>query len=218
MRPWKSNYKVRAVVLGVSAGILYCLWFLAYYLNPSALANFDVSALQAKGQPYYWFFIAGDVVTGVLIFLLTLCLIKIFYKTPVWYKASFWVCLVGLMTFGVMTAISCFLPSCVAAASVCNQSTSTVFGAHNVTGGVASFGQFLSLAAALVLAHKKVSDNLYRATYLLLIVWSLCGLIFLYVSERTLPSAQSMQHAFLVLSSLGVAAVAAILANYKHSS
>jgi uncharacterized membrane protein len=201
------NYKLTAVVLSISAAILYCLWFAGYWLNPSAMANFDVSALQSRGQPHYAFFVVGDIATGLLVALLVACLIKVFHRTIVHRKVSFWLCMIGLLAFGFMTAIACLLRSCDSNSYVCVQNLTQVFDLHDVTGAIASVGQFISLIGALILIRKTASHKIFATTLLLTIVWSITGLVFIVVSTNSLHFALFMQHLFLVLSSLCLVAV-----------
>jgi len=203
----RHNYRRTAVVLGVSAAILYCLWFLGYLFNPSAMANLDVSALQTQGQPHYGFFVVGDIATGAVIFLLVFCLIKLFHRTKVHRRVSFWLCMLGLLAFGLMTALASFLPSCDTNTYACVASLSQIFDLHDITGAIASVGQFLSMLCVLILVRNKISDKLFKASVLLLIVWSISGLTFVILSTGSLRWALFMQHLFLVLSSLGLIAI-----------
>ncbi len=215
MKAKPHNYRLTAVVLSISAGILYCLWFLGYILNRKALDSLDVSALQTKGQPYYRFFVVGDVVTGLLVFLLVICLIRLFHQTHLHRTTSFWLCMLGLFVFGLMTGIACFLKSCDTNSSYCIQNLNEVFDSHNITGTIASLGQFLSLASALTLFRKRISRNLYWWTWGITILWALSGLSFIVASTDSLTLSLLSQHVFLVLSSLCLVVVAWVLTRPK---
>ena len=218
MLPKHNKYRSRAIILGFASGILYALWFLGYYLNPSVMTKFDVSALLGRGESYYKLFVAGDVIAGVLILLLIVSLLKTFHKTWVWKRTSFWICLGGLLAFGAMTGIACFFPACLASSNVCTQNLEMIFDWHDITGTIASFGQFLSLVSALVLVHKKVSNNVYMATLLITIVWSMSGIVFISFWTGNLHVSLFLQHLFLVLSSLALVAVPWSLTRPKFTS
>jgi len=213
------NYRLTSAVLSISAGILYSLWVFGYALNRTAIDTLDVSALQSKGQPYYRFFVVGDVITGVLVFLLVICLIKLFQRTKLHRKVSFWLCMAGLLTFGLMTGIACFLKSCDTNSSYCLQNLNEVFDSHNITGTIASLGQFMSLASGLTLIRKRISRSLYWGTWTLTVLWALSGLSFIITSTQSLSLSLLSQHVFLVLSSLCLVAITWVLARpkFQHS-
>jgi hypothetical protein len=196
------HYTRTAYTLSISAGVLYSLWFLGYILNPKAISSLDVSALQSDGQPHYGLFVIGDIATGVLVILLVACLIKIFHRTQAHRKISFWLCMIGLLAFGVMTAAAGLFPSCDSNSSYCVLNLSQVFNVHNITGTIASLGQFVSVITALTLVHKKITVKVFRTVIGLLILWAISGLIFITLSTNSFHSSLIMQHLFLVLSSL----------------
>jgi uncharacterized membrane protein len=202
MKLQHHHYTTTAYALSISAGLLYCLWFLGYYLNPKAMSNLDVSALQSVGQPHYGFFVIGDIATGVLMILLVACLIKIFHRTPLHRKISFWLCVIGLLAFGIMTATASIFPSCDSDSSYCVLNLSQVFNVHNITGTIASLGQFVSVIAALKLVHKKITSSVFWTSSGLLILWAISGITFITLSTNSFHSSLLMQHLFLVLSSV----------------
>jgi hypothetical protein len=211
MKLTHHHYIRTAYTLSISAAILYSLWFLGYILNPKAMSSLDVSALQSRGQPHYGFFVIGDIATGVLVILLVACLIKIFHRTQAHKKISFWLCMFGLLAFGIMTAAASLFPSCDSNSSYCVINLSQVFNVHNITGTVASFGQFVSMITALVLVHKKITVTVFRTAIGLLILWAISGLVFITLSTNAFHSSLLMQHLFLVLSSLLLVVIPSVL-------
>jgi len=211
------HYTRTAYALSISAALLYSLWFIGYIFNPKALASLDVSILQSKGQPHYEFFVVGDIATGLLVILLVACLVKIFHRTQVHKQISFWLCMIGLLAFGIMTAAASLFPSCDSNSNFCVVNLSQVFDVHNVTGTIASLGQFLSLINALVIAHKKVSTRVSRSALLLLVLWAISGLIFITLSTNSLHASLLFQHLFLVLSSLLLVAVPWVLIKSRQT-
>jgi len=166
------------------------------------MSTLDVSALQSKGQPHYQFFVVGDIATGLLVILLVACLVKIFHRTQAHRKISFWLCMIGLLAFGVMTATASLFPSCDSDSSYCVLNLSQVFNVHNITGTIASLGQFISVITALTLVRKKITRTVFRTTIGLLILWAISGLVFITLSTNSFHSSLLMQHLFLLLSSL----------------
>lgn len=215
----KPHYYTRtAYALSISAALLYSLWFLGYIFNPKALASLDVSILQSKGQPHYEFFVVGDIATGLLVILLVACLVKIFHRTGVHRTISFWLCMIGLLAFGIMTATATLFPSCDSNSNFCVLNLSEVFDIHNVTGSIASIGQFISLITALVIAHKKVSLAVSRIALLTVVLWAISGLVFITLSTNSLHTSLLLQHLFLVLSSLLIVAVPWVLIKSRQTA
>ena len=196
------HYAIVAYVLSIAAGLLYSLWFLGYIYNPKAMDTLAVSALQTVGQPHYELFVAGDVATGLIVVLLVVCLVRLFQRTKQHKEINFYLCMIGLLAFGVMTAVSCLYPSCDSNSSYCVQNVSQVFDVHNVTGTIASLGQFMSVVTALILFHKKVSKTVNWTVLTLLILWAISGIIFISLSTASQSASLFMQHLFLVLSSI----------------
>lgn len=215
MKLQHHHYTRTAYALSISAAFLYCLWFLGYILNSKAMANLDVSALQSVGQPYYGFFVIGDIATGVLVILLAACLIKIFHRTQINKRISFWLCILGLLAFGIMTATASIFPSCDSDSSYCVLNLSEVFNVHNITGTIASFGQFISVITALKLVYKNITKSVFWATLGLLILWAISGLVFITLSTNSFHSSLLMQHLFLVLSSVLLVIVPWVLIKFR---
>ena len=210
--PWtgavhsEGQPRTLVVVLGVVAGALYALWVAGFVVSPDALRTHDVSVLQAHGQPYSSWFVLGDLLTGVVVVWLAGELVLLSARASVLTRPAVWLCVSGLVMFGVLTAVSCVTPICVAGVTACVATPGQVFDLHDTTGGVAAFGQFLSLVGTLVLVRRSPAPA-FRATAGLLVAWCAVGLLFFWLMVATEPAALGMQRLFLVLSSIALAAV-----------
>jgi hypothetical protein len=94
------------------------------------------------------------------------------------------------------------------------------FGIHDIAGAMASFGQFISLIALWRLSLKLKMPNWFKWLSLgFLFLWSLSGVIFLILTFQNLDEV-AMQHAFLLLTSLGVMLVpySVVLASDQRQS
>ncbi len=206
-----NKYKTQAIILAAITGTLYSLWLLGYWLNPAIMNNMDLSALQAAGQPHFTFFVAGDVLTGVASISLAYQLIVIFNKSKTLKSLSPWFCLSGIAIFGIFTAISALLPSCIASSKVCNANMTNVLDVHDITGVIASLGIFIGLSSALKLTYKDIKLSWYRATLILQIAWCLSGIIFVILSIKLINLSLAFQQVFLILSSLCIIMIAVII-------
>lgn len=189
--------------LGILSGLLYALWLLGYYLNRAAYTGLDVSALQAKGQPHYVFFVMGDVLTGLVTLLLAWLLLRI--NKPFAQRGALYLCCGGLVVFAIMTATACLLPSCIASSNACLTQATNVFDWHDVASGVAAFGQFVGLVGLLGLLKKQASTGVFWSVAGLVAAWSLSSLLFVETSFAY-PSVMLLtQHTWLLLSSVCLA-------------
>ncbi|HUD05959.1 MAG TPA: DUF998 domain-containing protein [Candidatus Saccharimonadales bacterium] len=191
-----------SVSLGFISGILYSLWLLGFYLNRPAFSRLDISALQATSQPHHTFFIAGDILTGIATILMAFFIMRVFSGSSSRSINSLRLCLIGIVIFGLMTAISCVLPSCIDSSRVCDTNLSQILDWHDITGGIASFALFLSLVGLLKFVHRKISSKMYRLILGLVFAWCISGILFVVLSIGTKPQALNSQRLFLILSSL----------------
>jgi hypothetical protein len=112
-----QSYGWAIAALGLVAAVAYSTWPLGYYLNPKVGATGYASELAVFGQPYNWVFIIGDVIAGILIFVVVLLLWHWLGKQlSTWHK---W--LLGLFAlFGLLTILGAILPmSCTPSISIC---------------------------------------------------------------------------------------------------
>lgn len=207
MKPLSKEHKLILIALGFVSGFLYSFWLLGYFLNRVSFTQLDISALQARGQPYSTLFILGDILAGVVVVVMAYLIARNFHDTNLWIKRAFKLCLIGMVTFGIMTAVSCLLPSCIASSAVCDTRVSQVLDIHDVTGGIAAFGLFLSLVGLLQLIYSKLSARLFSVLLILLLTWSVSGVLFVILSLQIRHAALIVQHIFLLLTSLSLIAI-----------
>lgn len=139
----KIGFEV-AIVLVVAAAILYCSWPLGFWLNPAASKTGLASDLGAFGQPYDWFFIASDIISGVLLVVAAVLLTKLLGATG-WRKVS----LILLAVYGVAGAIDASLPlRCIPALAVCGSVWHNPWliahGVFDILGSLAILGTLLT--------------------------------------------------------------------------
>src|ERR1039458_5373372 len=106
-----SSQKTVQVVflLCTLAGVIYNSWPLGYVLNNQALRSGLASDLERAGQPYYWLFILGDILTGVCT--IAVCAI-VWFKLRSEFHSKTWVlAYIGLFLFGLFTAFASLVPS-----------------------------------------------------------------------------------------------------------
>lgn len=203
-----NTYRL-SIILGFLAGLIYNIWPLGYIMNPSVARVGLASDLQASGQPYNWFFIAGDVAC----FLFILALVAVLVKHARSNK-SFAGGLYGLAAFGIFTTVSALIPlNCQGDIRQCGYEPRQPLGWHDIAGGLAALGLFLAMVYGLRIF--KSGQRLWQATLALLVVWGLWGLWFMYatlygnfqhpaIKNLVVPS----QQVFVILTGLAVWLVA----------
>src|SRR5581483_6176612 len=101
----RFNHPSLIIGLAVVAALAYNSWPLGFILDSPAAHNSLASDLAARGHPYYWLFVLGDLITGLaaiaLAGLIKLNLPKLRGKD--WSRISY-----GLIVFGALTAICAF--------------------------------------------------------------------------------------------------------------
>lgn len=130
------------LVLASLAAVLYNVWPLGFWLDPTALDGTYVSVLEVPGHPYAHLFMACDLATGVTALL-----------------AGFLLCRrnalagLGFMVFGVGTIAEGLIPiapACATSVASCGINLGQVIAPHDV----ASIASALSLAlSVLTLRH-----------------------------------------------------------------
>ena len=196
--------------IAVISALSYSLWLLGYSLNKEVMNKLDLSALQSVGQPHWKLFVMGDVLTGIGCIILGVLLIKTLAKTRYIKFASTRVCIAGLMVFGLFTAVSSILPSCINESQFCNVNPSNIFDFHDLTGGLASFGLFFSLVA-LVQLTDNISNILNKATIFILFIWAISAVLFVSLSFELNTLSIAVQQIFLMLSSLSIVIIPIII-------
>jgi hypothetical protein len=193
--------KKPVMLFGVIGALLYSNWLLGYWLNYRVASAGLASDLQMHSQPYSWLFILGDVLSGLAIAVTAYLLCQHRYHLSVYLAA-------GYFCFGVMTAASALIPvHCGLNLTLCAVGNGQTFSLHNITGGIASFGQFISLA---VLWRLSIRSKMPRwrqwSTAGFLLLWSAGGLLYMYLSLKNVDGV-AMQHLFLLLTCVGLVLV-----------
>lgn len=203
----KNNYQWLPVSLwAVLAGILYCSWPLGNYLNPVANRGL-ASNLEATGQPYNWLFIGLDVLTGILIIIVTIWLLRWVHRLKLpWLRFAIW----GYGVFGVLTAVDALLPlDCVSTEQKCGP---VLHDPMYIIHGVASIGSIAGLTLSIIaiwwlLARSRhVGIALRGFLHITLLAWFGFGVataIFIMLDRDSALS----QHLFIIVCSLWTAAL-----------
>lgn len=201
---WDKYY---FLIIAALAGLLYNSWFLAYWLNPHVVRIGLSSDLEASGQPYNWVFIASDVLCATLL----LAVVWTFRskKESLWLRG-----LAGYAVFAIMTAVSALLPlHCSADIRSCGFQAGQQFGLHDLASGLAALGLFFALLGAW-LHNLHASKLLHYLSELVLLAWSLLGLLFLLATLRD-NHVVGMQQLFLLLSGVAIWIVSYSLSSDK---
>lgn len=198
-RSYAHNFWVRLTVLATVAGILYSSWPLGYILNPAVAHNGLASALEALHQPYNWLFIAGDVISSLLMIVICWLLWR-HYQTPK-HKIFLAFVLVNVIIFAIGTILDTLLPErCLPGALTCpSWQHDHLLLVHGICSIWASLGLFLAL---LVTWWRNRTPPLYA----LMIGYTIFGLLSLY--EALYPNHGNFsQHYYITLCSVGMAVV-----------
>ena len=134
--------------------MLYCSWPLGFWLNPAASRTGLASELGAVGQPYNWFFIWGDIVSGLLVVVGVVVLLRLYHLQ----KSGSWA-LLFLAIYAVCGALDAALPEqCVPSLQVCgpvlHDPMLIVHGVFDLLGSTALIGTLLA-AAQYVHRHNR---------------------------------------------------------------
>lgn len=130
--------------LVIVAALLYCSWPLGFWLNPVATRTGLASELGGYHQPYNWFFIGADVLSGVLLLWAVLVLYRMLHP----HKALR-VCLVLLGIYGVCGALDAVMPlKCLPSLQVCgpifNDPMLVLHGVVDITGSLTLIGTLVA--------------------------------------------------------------------------
>lgn len=204
------NLAIINVSLGILSALFYSFWGFGFIFNREVMGRLDVSALQAIGEPHWLFFVEGDILTGISCVLLAAFLFITIGKTKYAKYTSSRLCIIGLLLFGIFTAVSSILPSCINESKFCNVNPANIFDVHDLTGALASFGLFVSLVAVVQLTDR-FSNKLNKALMAFLFVWTLSGLLFVSLSFELNSTSLATQQIFLVLSSLSIVIIPIII-------
>lgn len=140
-KPWPFTN-----TLAIVAGITYASWPLGYVLNPSASLKGLASALEAVNQPYNWVFIAGDIISSVLIIVVAWLLWQRLQTTP--HTQLLALVLANIAIFGAATIMGTLLPErCLPGVPNCpNWRHDHILLLHGIVSIIGAFCLFLALA------------------------------------------------------------------------
>jgi hypothetical protein len=202
-KPNKADGKYRKLTIGlaISAGLLYNFWVFGYLLDPQALHNTYFSVLESYGRPYSWLFILADVVTSLIVIIVSWLMWRSKTATPN--------ILIVFNLFGLATLLDATIPiadKCSSSISACGIDPSQIFTFHDLASLVAYLSIFygLSICHRLIRARKLTSAAAKFAQYTYY-GWILAGLFLLFsiITNRFTPSSQG-----LFLAAIGLALIA----------
>jgi hypothetical protein len=193
------NFWVRMSVLATIAGILYSSWPLGYALNPSVNRSGLASALEALHQPYNWVFIAGDVLSSLL--MLVICWLLWRHYQAARRRLFLGFVLINVAIFAIGTILDTLLPErCLPGTLGCPVwQHNPLLLIHGVCSILASVCLFLAL---LVIWWRNRTPLLYA----LMVGYTVFGLLSLY--EAVSPNKGNFsQHYYITLCSVGMAII-----------
>lgn len=193
------NFWVRLTILATVAGVLYSSWPLGYILNPTVNRGGLASALEALHQPYNWVFIAGDVLSSLL--MLVVCWLLWRYYQAVRRRLFLGFVIINVAIFAIGTILDTLLPEhCLPGAPTCpSWQHDHLLLAHGICSILASICLFLAL---LVIWWRNRTPLLYG----LMIGYTIFGLLSLY--EALSPNNGNFsQHYYITLCSIGMAII-----------
>jgi Protein of unknown function (DUF998) len=163
--------------LAVLAGLLYASWPLGYWLNPAVSKAGLASALEGVGQPYNWLFIAGDIVSSLLITLVCWLIWRRVRGTHDKVLLEF--ALLNVVLFAAGTIIDAALPlRCDPSIQACPSFTRDhLLLAHGVFSILAAICLFISLAILWWHHRRTVLLNSLLIGYLLFSLFSLIAIL-----------------------------------------
>ena len=185
--------------MALVSAIVYSSWPLGYLLNPAVSHSSLASGLEAIGQPYNKLFIAGDVISSLLI----LIVIWLLWHRLDKIKDRRWLhgVVIPVLIFSVGTIADALLPErCVPGLQTCpNFTQDHLLLWHGIFSILASLGLFVSLC--LLWWHQK-ANHLLTA---LLAGYVLFGIVSL--AEAVLPGNPGnwSQHYYITLCSIWLA-------------
>lgn len=198
-RKYAHSFWVRVTLLACLAGITYSSWPLGYILNPSVNSTQLASALEGLHQPFNWVFISGDIISSLLMLVVSWLLWRHYRNKYKNYFLNF--VLINLIIFALGTIIDTLLPeSCLPGAASClSWRHNPILLAHGIFSILASFCLFL----ALLFIWWKNRTLIFTA---LMIGYIVFGLLSLYEAVGPTQSNFS-QHYYISLCSLGMALI-----------
>ena len=192
------------------AAVFYNSWPLGYVLSSYTAHNGLMSDLEQAGQPYYWLFILGDVLTGICVVAAS---IVIWAKLrPDAHGKAWAACSIGLLLFGLFTIAATMVPAhcSVSAAMACGTGSNHGLGLDALFSVIAALGLLASLASAYLLGKRYGLSRWLIGTSLgTLIGWLALGILFCVfaLSSGRASAAQLTQLLFLIAYGLALALI-----------
>jgi hypothetical protein len=195
------------IVPMVLAGIIYNSWPLGYWLDPSTARNGIASDLERANHPFAWVFIAGDVITGLIVLIFAG---GIFKKRRMinsfWWKAM----VIGLILFGFFTAAGAGVPNkCLSgSASLCITYDHKTAGLDGIETSIAAFGLLIAFVSSCSLAGVlKLDKRFFWLNLTVFVAWFTSGMIFIH-EILVSGGIHYVQEVELILSGIGLAVIA----------
>jgi hypothetical membrane protein len=198
----QQKYARLVLLLCIAAAVLYNSWPLGYIVNSQTAHAGLASDLERVGQPYYWLFILGDILTGLcLIIACYILLVKLHSKI---YSNSWLVVCVGVFLFGIGTAIASVAPAhcSVGLTLKCGTTGNSLLDLDTFFSGIGAFGLFASMLSTCALCLRyRLSTALIRTIWATVMAWSASGILFVVfaLSNGMAAKALLLQQIFLIL-------------------
>ncbi len=164
--------------LAVFSGILYSSWPLGPLLNPNVAHSGLASGLEGRGQPYNWLFIAGDILSSLIMMLV--CWLMWRRLRGNHDKRLLEFALVNVVLFAVGTIIDAALPlSCEPSIQKCPSFTHDhLLLAHGLFSIMAGVWLFVSLAILWWHRRHTVMLNSLLVGYVLFSLFSVLSVVY----------------------------------------
>ncbi len=198
----QQRYAILALIFCGLAAILYNSWPLGYILDNSTARYGLASDLERVNHPYNWLFILGDVLTGLALIAAGVCI-----RLKLWSRLSskaLTAVYVGLMLFGLFTAVDALIPAQCSLAPVlqCVKYRGQTLGFDSLTSTIAALGLFISLVGVVWLSWQyKINSLLILLIELTIASWIFTSLLFVLL-DLTSHNSHLMQQISLVFTGL----------------
>ena len=175
-----KKYSYFAIGLMVLAGIIYNSWPLGYILDPSTAHFGMASDLEDANHPYNWLFIAGDIMSGILILVFAVLM----YRHRKAVKSHYWrFIIIGLVLFGFFTAAGAGAPNnCLSGSlSVCLTIDHKTMGPDGIETSLAAFGLLIGLLGTCLLSEVyDARGRSYWFNWAVFLSWFTSGMVFIF--------------------------------------
>lgn len=195
-----------AISLVMAAAVLYCSWPLGFILNPTSMRSGLASELGAFGQPYNWLFIWGDIISGALLVVACILLLRLWRP-----KRDVHLSLVLLLVYGVAGALDAALPEhCLPSLQTCGP---IIHDPMLIMHGVFDYIQSVALLGTLVVAwriSKRAANGWLPWIYTIGvagIIFALLSLVFMIING---PGYWTQRY-YITISCIWVASIPFVL-------